>query len=1108
MKIKLTFIVVLFLLANLAPAQVKFRVKKLNADSLLSIIIEKDGTEKIEALNLLSNVICRKNTDSSLTLASQAIELSEELEYQKGLADGYFNTGNVYFLLDSLQPTISNYLKALRIYEDLEPSEEYGNLCMQLSIVNFYTGRFKDNHDYCRQAIHIYERTDDRKGLAMANLGMGAIKYVIYKELDSAIYYCHKALTFLDPAVEPTDVAFVYSEIGRIQSKKFQEYNDTSYLRKALSWYFKGLNLPNIEDDAEAFIYLGMGRASVSLNTDISISNGIEYYNKVIHIANNSFDAYDLKNHAYEMLGWTYFLQEEYEKAIFNFEQAIKIIEERSDVSINDYREPILGYNWKYYQKVNKEDIYRGLYYIYYDHGEYKKALDCYALSKEAEKEIYLEKNQEMVTMMESISEEEKTEKQMAILARDNEMNKLKVAQSRIYVIAMGGVVLILVLVTILFIRQRKTRQIIREQKLLHDLELKNMESEKLKELDHLKSRFFANISHEFRTPLTLIKGPLEKVISNTKEIHNKNELSIAKKYTGKLQILINNLLTISKLESGKMKLIASEVNIVKLVGNYIQAFESLAKQKGIKLSFKATQDDIPKTLNDVPNSESGEEEIGASPSPKRKRDVILKTLNDVPNSESGEEEIGASPSPEGKRDVIPPLWIDREKFEQILNNLLSNAFKFTEEGGVIEVEICSPQSAVHSPQSTVGSPLSDDDNEMTADCQLPTADSGGQCVGIKISDTGRGLDPDHLPHIFDRFYQAGQKDNSYYEGTGIGLALTKELVELHHGKIEVESEQGKGSTFTLLLPLGNDHLKPDEIVVEKPDEVISTTVLPTLPKNHEELISVEKSIQENNENHPILLIVEDNADMRSYIREYFENEFQIIEAGDGADGYKKSTEHIPDIIISDVMMPNMDGVEFCKKVKTDERTSHIPVVLLTARASKESRIEGLETGADDFITKPFDGDELKVRVNNLIDQRKRLSAVLERKIQKSSSTAKLDFEDLGITSMDDTFLQKARVVVDENLSNSEYTIEDFASAMALSRSQLHRKLKALINSTGSEFLRTIRMNYALELLQKKAGTISEIAYDVGFNSPTYFSQLFKQTFGMSPTEYQNNVES
>ena len=377
--------------------------------------------------------------------------------------------------------------------------------------------------------------------------------------------------------------------------------------------------------------------------------------------------------------------------------------------------------------------------------------------------------------------------------------------------------------------------------------------------------------------------------------------------------------------------------------------------------------------------------------------------------------------------------------------------------------------------------------------------------MSISISDTGRGISPEHINHIFDRFYQAGQENNNYYEGTGIGLALTKELIELHHGKIEVESEPGKGSTFTILLPLGKEHLKPEEIVVEKTNKIISPAFSQVLQESQEESAAVIDNATETENNQSILLIVEDNADMRSYIRGYFETEYKIIEAVDGADGYEKSIDFIPDIIISDVMMPNMDGVEFCKKVKTDERTSHIPVILLTARASKESRMEGLETGADDFITKPFDGDELQVRVNNLIKQRKRLSTTLERKFQKSYSTIDLDFEDMGITSMDDTFLQKAKEVADKNLSNPDYTIEDFASAMALSRSQLHRKLKALINSSCTDFINTIRMNYAIELLQKKAGTISEIAYDAGFNNPNYFSKIFRRKFGMSPSEYQND---
>jgi signal transduction histidine kinase/DNA-binding response OmpR family regulator len=1032
MKIKIAFFIFIFLMTNFAQGQVKFRVKKLNADSLVALLPEKKGTEKIDVLNLLSNVICRKDIDSSINLATKAIELSEKLKYQKGLADGYLNVGNGYFLLDSLQPTISNYLKALRIYEDIEPSEEFGNLCMQLALTNYFSGRFEVTLQYFWQAQSIYNKIDDKKGQAMAYNGMGVMKGVLYNQLDSTIYYCNKALLFLDPPFDQNEVAYLYQEIGVTYNKQFYNSKDTSYFTKALSFFFKALELSEIYADTKASIYYYLGKVYLNSNTDKSESNGIEYFKKANNIYDTCIDAYKYDFGIKGNLGLASYRKGDYDIAINYYKQGIKIIEERlSDFSIEEFREPVHAYNLKYHLKVFKKAIYESLYNTYAKLDDYKTAHEYYTLSKEAEEEIYKEKNQNLITMLESISEDEKMEKQMALLAMDNELKELTIKQSRTYLFALAGFILILVLVALLFFRQRKIRAehkiFVREQKLLHDLELKNVESEKLKELDHLKSRFFANISHEFRTPLTLILGPLEKLLSKSEDKNDKKELGIAKKYAGKLQILINNLLTISKLESGKMKLLASEMDVVRLVGSYIQSFESLAKQKNIELQFTSENEGIK-------------------------------------------------------------AFLDREKFEQVLNNLLSNAFKFTGEGGMIEVGI---------------TPLPPSRGDIQ-----PTLDSSQSGVEIKISDTGRGISAEHIDHIFDRFYQAGQEDNNYFEGTGIGLALTKELIELHHGIIKVDSEFGKGSIFTILLPLGKDHLKPEEIVVEKPEKITSPAFSPELYDRQEESADVIESPIETKNNQPILLIVEDNADMRSYIREYFENEFLVIEAIDGADGYEKSTEHIPDIIISDVMMPNMDGVEFCRKIRTDERTSHIPVVLLTARASKESRIEGLETGADDFITKPFDGDELQVRVKNLIDQRKRLSAVLEKKIQKSYATAKLDFEDCGITSMDDKFLQKAKEVVDKNLSNSDYTIEDFASAMALSRSQLHRKLRALINNSGSEFINTIRMNYAIELLQKKAGTISEIAYDSGFNNPTYFSQLFRQKFGMSPSEYQNNIEN
>jgi len=567
---------------NFAQAQVKFRVKKLNADSLVALITEKEGAEKIEALNLLSNVICRKNIDSSILLATQAITLSEKLEYQKGLADGYFNVGNGYYLLDSLQPTISNYLKALRIYEDLEPTEEFGNLCMQLAFTNYFSGRIEITLQYFRQALSIYNRINDNTGKWMANFAIGAgVKADKFQEWDSTIYYYNKALLFLDPLKDQNEVVYIYRAIAMMYDNKFNESKDTSYFNKALSWYSKALELPEIYAETKATLYYSLGNTYINFNTAKSISTGLKYEKMASNIYDTCLDGFNFNFMIKARLGARSFWKGDYDSTIFFYQQGIKIIEDRlANFSIADYREPTLAYYLNYYHKLYKQLIYESLYYTYVKLDDYKKAHEYYTLSKEAEEEIYKEKNQNLITMLESVSEDEKTEKQMALLARDNELKALTIKQSRTYLFALAGFILILVLVALLFIRQRKTRVIVREQKLLHDLELKNMESEKLKELDHLKSRFFANISHEFRTPLTLIKGPLEKVLAQSEDKNHKKELGIAKKYAGKLQILINNLLAISKLESGKMKLLASETDVVKLVRTHIQSFESLAKQK------------------------------------------------------------------------------------------------------------------------------------------------------------------------------------------------------------------------------------------------------------------------------------------------------------------------------------------------------------------------------------------------------------------------------------------------------------------------------------------------------------------------------------------------
>ncbi len=540
-----------------------------------------------------------------------------------------------------------------------------------------------------------------------------------------------------------------------------------------------------------------------------------------------------------------------------------------------------------------------------------------------------------------------------------------------------------------------------------HDYEMSKFEAEKLHEVDEMKSRFFANLSHEFRTPLTLIFGPAKDIIDGTKELKTKENAGIIKRNASRLYSLVNQLLDLSKLEAGKMKLEASEQNIMPLLKGLVLSFSSLAERKKITLNFN----------------------------------TIEENLN---------------------------VYIDKDKVEKIISNLLSNAFKFTPEGGKIDFTV----------------------EKLIEDAE------------IRIADNGIGIAKERLDKIFDRFYQVDGSHTRESEGTGIGLALTKELVELHKGKIEVESEYGKGTTFKVLIPLGKDHLKPEEIVEKDLPEETEITVEET------ELITEIKSGKEKTDidilletGKPLLLIVEDNSDVRKYIISHLEDDYRILEAVDGEDGLKEALKHIPDLIISDIMMPKMDGFELCEKLKTDERTSHIPVILLTAKATDKDKTEGYETGADDYIMKPFDAVVLKVRIKNLIEQRRKLREHFKKE-------GLIELEDKEITSLDKKFLQKAIEIINKNLSDTSFNVELFAEELSMSRRNLDRKLIALTGESPSDLIKRVRLIRASKLLTQKFGNISEIALEVGFSNPAYFSKCFREQFGLTPSEYETNHTS
>lgn len=548
-------------------------------------------------------------------------------------------------------------------------------------------------------------------------------------------------------------------------------------------------------------------------------------------------------------------------------------------------------------------------------------------------------------------------------------------------------------------------------------------------ETDKMKSRFFANISHEFRTPLTLILGPAEKITSDTSE-DIKKDANIIKRNSRRLLQLINQLLDLSKLESGKLKLEASKANIVSFVKGVAISFESLAESK----------------------------------------DITLKLL---PEKEFIE------------------LYFDKEKMTKILTNILSNAFKFTPEEGTITVSVKECHAELVSAPPVIK--------------QIPKQVRDGNIVEIKVRDTGIGIPQDEIPKLFDRFYQVDSSHTREYEGTGIGLALTKELVELHNGVIKVASEKGIYTEFTLEFPLGRDHLKEEEIVEEK--EVREAVIL-----NHEK--DVQKNLAEDlgvtsnkdnslpyndiekNEDKTIILVVEDNYDMRQYIRESLNRNYLIEEAINGEQGVRKAEKIIPDLIVSDMMMPKMDGNELVRKLKNDEKTSHIPIILLTAKAGQENKLEGLEIGADDYLTKPFDIKELQVRIKNLINIRKKLQ---EKFIKVDNHLPSI--KGLKLSSLDEKFMLKVSEVIENHLSEEEFSIEEFGKEVGMSRAQFHRKFKAITGKPASMFLRSVRLARAKKMIEEQSGNISEIAFSVGFSSPSYFSKCFRDEFGYPPSD-------
>lgn len=525
-----------------------------------------------------------------------------------------------------------------------------------------------------------------------------------------------------------------------------------------------------------------------------------------------------------------------------------------------------------------------------------------------------------------------------------------------------------------------------------------NLQKENEKQIMQSKLQFFTDISHEIRTPLTLILTPIEKLLKDTPDGSLSNTYKLINQNGQRILRLVNQIMEMRKLDRGQVKLQTTETDIYAFVREIVSSFDHIITERDIDFVIEFTEN-------------------------------------------------------------LPQVWIDQEKLDKVIFNVLSNAFKYTPKSGKITMKV-------------------DTENEH---------------LRIRIVDNGPGIPKDQQDVIFNRFYQIQDESNRNKLGTGIGLHLSRSLVEIHKGKIFVDDSNEYGAAFVILIPLNNDYLQPSEMSDKQPEMNLATIVQPSfVDENIDESISNTHSV--NNTRHK-LLIVEDDKDIRNYIVDILKNEYQVIQADNGSQGLEIAIKELPSCIITDVMMSGIDGIELCKKVKTNEKTCHIPVIILTAKTSIEQRVEGLEVGADSYIPKPFNIDHLKTRISKLIELRQTIKNKYEGKYV-------IPQDEIKIKSVDEKLLEKFENILKEQMDNPDLSIEVISQQIGISRSQLQRKLKQITNQNPSDYMKSMRLRYAANLLTSKNLSISEVTYACGFASLSHFSNSFKEFYGMSPSRY------
>lgn len=936
-------------------AQEHHLIQKRKIDSLTAILNKQSSSDTLTAkrMNELSVLLVReRQLELATSYVQKAIKISKELNFKRGEAISYTIIGVINMYKDNYPEALKSYFEGLKVDEKSGDKRGIADFHNHIGIVYNYQGNYPEALKHYFVCLKIFEEIGHKKGIVHAYNNIG----VVYKnqgKYAEALKNNFAALKIYKEIDDKHGIGMSYNNIGNIYSLQGKYPEALKYL--AISLNIKE-ELGIKQEIAGAYISIG-----VIYKEQRKFSEALKNYFAGLKIYEEIGDKSGIAT-SYNNIGFIEHKLNRQLSAKKHYEKALALAKE---IGINSLVRDI------YYNSTLADSALSNYKDAYKNYKQYIKLRDTLINQENEKKSLQASMGYEY-------------EKKEAVIQAELKNKKLQ----RNLAATGLGLMLVLTVFVVYFFRLRNKSLKIEKQ----NLELQSREIETIRQTEQFKSRFLANISHEFRTPLTLINGHLELLKENGRK-EDFSHFEEMEQNGKRLLNLINQLLDLSKMESGQYKLQYKKGNVLNETSMLVQSFHSYAEQHGISLLLQQTEN--------------------------------TKALSE--NS----------------------FIYSSEALAVIITNLISNAVKYTPAGG------------------SVAAAIDYRDNKLF----------------VTVTDTGKGIAPDHLSKIFDRFYQVDEPGQRSYAGSGIGLALVKELAVLHGGDVKVDAPADGGSVFTLWLQ--SHETEDSENVVAVEQNIV-------FPAGEENPVSNSENEQQDTEL-PLVLIVEDQLELRNFIVQNLGNEYRYVEAANGTDGLKLATELLPDLIISDVMMPDTDGFELCQTLKSSVATSHIPVMLLTAKADQKDKLAGLETGADDYITKPFSLAELKLRVKNILNFKEQL-----RKKFEGNTTPTIE-ETPELNSRDRKFVDDLNQSVEENISNAQFSVNILADAVFLSVSQLTRKLKTITGKTPADFIRNIRFKKAIEML-KNGESVADVSWAVGFEDPVYFSKVFKKHFGFPPS--------